>query len=69
MNALLLAHLLKYDSIHGIFDHEVSVDGDCIVVDGKKSKFSLTLIQAQIPWGEVGVEVVVESTGRFTEGA
>ncbi len=64
-----LAHLLKYDSIHGIFDHEVSVDGDCIVVDGKKIKVFANPDPAQIPWGEVGVEVVVESTGRFTEGA
>ena len=64
-----MAHLLKYDSIHGIFDHEVSVDGDCIVVDGKKIKVFANPDPAQIPWGEVGVEVVVESTGRFTEGA
>lgn len=64
-----LAHLLKYDSVHGTFPHEVTADGDCIVVDGKKIKVSASPDPAKIPWGELGVEIVVESTGRFTEGA
>lgn len=63
-----LAHLLKYDSVHGTFDHEVTADGDCIVVDGKKIKVFACPDPAKIPWGEIGAEIVVESTGRFTEG-
>lgn len=64
-----LAHLLKYDSVHGTFHHEVEADGDCIVVDGKKVKVFASPDPAKIPWGEVGAEIVIESTGRFTEGA
>ena len=67
-DAATLAHLLKYDSVHGIFDAEVSVDGDCIVVNGKKVKVIAQTDPSKLPWGEMGVEVVVESTGRFTEG-
>ena len=67
-DAATLAHLLKYDSVHGIFDAEVSVDGDCIVVNGKKNKVVAQTDPSKLPWGEMGVEVVVESTGRFTEG-
>jgi glyceraldehyde-3-phosphate dehydrogenase, type I len=67
-DAATLAHLLKYDSVHGIFDAEVSVDGDCIVVNGKKIKVVAQTDPSKLPWGEMGVEVVVESTGRFTEG-
>ncbi|WP_405381210.1 type I glyceraldehyde-3-phosphate dehydrogenase [Phascolarctobacterium sp.] len=63
-----LAHLLKYDSVHGTFPHDVSADGDCIVVDGKKVKVFASPDPAKIPWGEIGAEIVVESTGRFTEG-
>ena len=64
-----LAHLLKYDSIHGTYDHEVSVGENCIVVDGKKIPVSSSLDPAKIPWGELGAEIVVESTGRFTEAS
>lgn len=64
-----LAHLLKYDSVHGTFPHEVEADGDCIVVDGKKVKVFASPDPAKIPWGEIGAEIVIESTGRFTEGA
>jgi len=67
-DAATLAHLLKYDSVHGIFDAEVSVEGDCIVVNGKKIKVVAQTDPSKLPWGEMGVEVVVESTGRFTEG-
>lgn len=62
-----LAHLLKYDSVHGIYDHEVSVGENCIIVDGKQIPVFGSLDPAKIPWGEVGAEIVVESTGRFTE--
>lgn len=64
-----LAHLLKYDSVHGTFPHDVAADGDCIVVDGRRVKMFASPDPAKIPWGEAGVEIVVESTGRFTEGA
>lgn len=67
-DATTLAHLLKYDSVHGTFPHEVAVDGDNIVVDGKKVKVLAQTDPAKLPWGELGVEIVVESTGRFTEG-
>lgn len=67
-DAATLAHLLKYDSVHGTFPHEVTVDGDYIVVDGHKVKVLAQTDPAKLPWGELGVEIVVESTGRFTEG-
>lgn len=68
-DANMLAHLLKYDSVHGILDEEVSVDGDSLVVGGKKVKVIAERDPAQLGWGDLGVEVVVESTGRFTKRA
>ena len=67
-DAATLAHLLKYDSVHGTFAHDVTVDGEYIVVNGKKVKVIAQTDPAKLPWGELGVEIVVESTGRFTEG-
>ena len=67
-DAATLAHLLKYDSIHGTFDAEVAVDGDNLVVNGKKVKVLAQTDPAKLPWGELGVDIVVESTGRFTVG-
>ena len=63
-----LAHLLKYDSITGRFNGEVSYDDEGIVVDGKHIKVLAQRNPADLPWGELGVEVVVESTGFFTDG-
>lgn len=63
-----IAHLLKYDSVHGIFPHEIHVEGTCLVVDGHKVRTSRSLDPAAIPWAEAGAEVIVESTGHFTEG-
>ena len=68
-DAKMLAHLLKYDSVHGILNEEVTVDGDSIVVAGRKIKVIAERDPAQIPWAELGAEVVVESTGRFTKRA
>ena len=68
-DAATLAHLLKYDSIHGTFNHDVTAEGEYLVVDGKKVKVLAQTDPAKLPWGELGVEIVVESTGRFTEGA
>lgn len=65
-DAKMLAHLLKYDSVHGNLEEEVTVDGDSIVVDGHKVKVLAEREPANLGWGDLGVEVVVESTGRFT---
>ncbi|WP_300079977.1 type I glyceraldehyde-3-phosphate dehydrogenase [Propioniciclava sp.] len=62
-----LAHLLKYDSILGRFSGEVSYDDEGIVVDGKHIKVLAERDPANLPWGELGVEIVVESTGFFTD--
>ena len=63
-----LAHLLKYDSILGRFGGEVSYDETSIIVNGKAIKVLAHRNPADLPWGELGVEVVVESTGFFTDG-
>ncbi|MGE7603303.1 type I glyceraldehyde-3-phosphate dehydrogenase [Peribacillus sp. NPDC097675] len=68
-DANMLAHLLQYDSIHGSLQEKVTVDGDFLVVDGHKVKVLAERDPAQLGWGELGVEVVVESTGRFTKRA
>ncbi|MFJ7510586.1 MULTISPECIES: type I glyceraldehyde-3-phosphate dehydrogenase [Peribacillus] len=68
-DANMLAHLLQYDTIHGSLNEKVSVDGDYLVVDGHKVKVLAERDPAQLAWGELGVEVVVESTGRFTKRA
>ena len=61
------AHLLKYDSIHGRVYDEVRVDGDSIVVDGRTVKVLSDRDPANLPWGELGVDLVIESTGFFTD--
>jgi glyceraldehyde 3-phosphate dehydrogenase len=63
-----IAHLLKYDSTLGMLHEDVKVEGDTIVVGGKKIKVFATKDPAEIDWPSVGADVVVESTGRFTEG-
>ena len=62
-----LAHLLKYDSILGIYPQEVSAAPDGLTVSGKPVKMFTSKSPADIPWGELGVEIVVESTGAFTD--
>ena len=64
-----LAYLLQYDSIFGIYPGQVSADGDAIVVDGRRVKVFAERDPAGLPWAEFGVDVVVESTGLFTERA
>jgi glyceraldehyde-3-phosphate dehydrogenase (EC 1.2.1.12) len=61
-----LAHLFKYDSVHGVFKGEVYAKDDALVVNGKEIKVFSQKDPALIPWGEVGAEIVVESTGAFT---
>jgi len=65
-DAKMLAHLLQYDSVHGKLDQEVTVDGEYLVVGDHRVKVIAERDPAQLPWGELGVDVVVESTGRFT---
>ena len=62
-----LAHLLKYDSTLGMLHEDVKVEGDIILVGGKKIKIFATKDPAEIDWPSVGADVVIESTGRFTE--
>ncbi|WP_329011954.1 type I glyceraldehyde-3-phosphate dehydrogenase [Micromonospora rifamycinica] len=63
-----LAHLLKYDSILGRLPHEVKATADEITVGGKTIKAFAEKDPSKLPWGEVGVDVVIESTGFFTDG-
>ncbi|ASN04766.1 type I glyceraldehyde-3-phosphate dehydrogenase [Virgibacillus necropolis] len=65
-DAEMLAHLLKYDSVHGQLEQEVSVKGSSIVVGDKEIKVLTERDPANLGWGDLGVEVVIESTGRFT---
>ena len=64
-NAKTLAHLLKYDSVHKKFDGDVSAKEDAIVVNGKEIKIYAEKDPANLPWGELGVDMVVEATGVF----
>ncbi len=66
VDAKTLAHLLKYDSVHGAFRGDVSTDGTHLVVNGKKIPVFAERDPAKIPWGNVGAKIVVESTGLFT---
>ena len=70
-NAPTLAHLLQYDSIHGAYPDDVAVDGDGLSVGGKPVAVLAERDPAALPWGDLGIDVVVESTGFFTkrEGA
>lgn len=61
-----MAHLLKYDSNYGHFDRKVEVEEGGLLVDGKKVKAFKETDPANIPWGDLGVEIVIESTGLFT---
>ena len=61
-----LAHLLKYDSVHGRFKGKVEAKDSSLVVDGKEVRVFSVKDPAEIPWGELGVDVVIESTGAFT---
>ena len=60
-----LAYMLKYDSVHGIFNHDIAVEGNYMIVDGKKIRLTAEKDPTQLKWDEVGAEVVVESTGLF----
>lgn len=66
-DAKTLAHLLKYDSVHGKYPGTVEVKDNSIIVDGKEVKVYAEKDPALLPWGQLEVDIVVESTGRFTK--
>jgi glyceraldehyde 3-phosphate dehydrogenase len=69
LDADYLAYMLMFDSVHGRFEGDVKVDGNSIVVNGKKVRLSAEKDPAALKWNEVGAEVVVESTGLFLDKA
>ena len=64
-DAATLAHLFKYDSVHGVYPGDVSVDGDYLVVDGDRFRVHSEKDPSKLPWGDYGTDVVIESTGVF----
>jgi glyceraldehyde 3-phosphate dehydrogenase len=68
-DAATLAHLLKYDSVHGVWSGEVGAEGDGITIDDEAFKVFCERDPSMIPWRDLGVDVVVESTGHFTDRA
>ena len=66
-DAKTLAHLLKYDSVHGKLQNRVEAKGDSLLVDGKAMKVFAVKDPGQLPWKDLGVDVVLESTGKFTD--
>jgi glyceraldehyde 3-phosphate dehydrogenase len=66
-DAETLAHLLKFDSAHGRFPGEISAEENAIIVNGKSIRLLSERDPEKLPWGELGIDVVVESTGRFTD--
>ncbi|GHF29035.1 type I glyceraldehyde-3-phosphate dehydrogenase [Streptomyces morookaense] len=63
----MLAHLLQYDSVYGRLEHEVTADGEALTVGGHRIRTFREQDPARLPWGELGIDVVVESTGVFTD--
>jgi glyceraldehyde 3-phosphate dehydrogenase len=63
--AKTLAHLLKYDSVHGVLESEVRAEGSVISVDGKKTEVLSEKDPSSLPWKKLGVELIVEATGKF----
>lgn len=66
-DANMLAHLLKYDSVHGVFDADVKADGECLIVNDKRIRVYEERDPAGLPWGELSVDVVVDCTGIFRD--
>ncbi len=63
----VMAHLLRYDTAYGHYDQKVEVDGDLLIVGGKKIKFLSIKEAEKLPWKDLNIDVVLESTGRFTK--
>src|SRR6266487_4180741 len=68
-DAATLAYLLKYDSVHGTIPNEVKATANGISIDGRELRVFSGPDPGEIPWGDLGVEIVVESSGRFTSKA
>ena len=66
-DAKTLAHLLKYDSVHGIFAADIKTGEGSITVDGREIKILAMTEPEKLPWKDLGVDIVIESTGRFTD--
>jgi glyceraldehyde 3-phosphate dehydrogenase len=66
-DAKTLAHILKYDSVHGICDAEIDVKENNIIVNGKEIKVTAITDPAQLPWKDLGIDITLESTGRFVD--
>ncbi len=66
-DAAMLAHLLKYDSVHGIFDADVSSEGEFLVVNGKKVRVYAEKDPSALPWKDLEIDIVIESTGIFRD--
>ena len=64
-----LAHLFKYDSVHGVFEGDVAVEDDVLVIAGTRVRVTAETDPAKLPWRDLGADVVIEATGRFTERA
>src|SRR5918993_6038141 len=64
-----LAHLFKYDSVHGTYEGEVSAGEGRITIDGDEVQVFAEKDPANLPWAKLGVDIVLESTGRFTDAA
>jgi len=64
----VLAHLLKYDSVHGTMHADIKTDGNKIIVDGKSMEVFCEKDPAALPWKKLGIDIVVESTGKFSDG-
>lgn len=67
MTAENAAYLLKYDSVYGIYKKNISFENDQLIVDDKNIRFLSEPDPAKLPWGDLGIDVVIESTGRFTK--
>jgi len=65
VDAKTLAHLFKYDSIHGAYPGEVKAEGDSLIIDGRKIRVCSEKVPANLPWRELGVDIVIESSGLF----
>src|SRR5699024_6241560 len=66
-DAAMLAHLLKYDSVHGVYDADVRAEGEYLIVNDQKIRVYEEKDPANLPWGELNVDIVVESTGIFAK--
>src|SRR5437868_8937280 len=62
-----LAHLFKYDSVHGKFDGEITVEGQDLIINGDRLRITSEKDPAKLPWKDLGADIVLESTGRFTD--